>query len=109
MDIPNDTAVGSIPGDALLSGCRYHQAVGIGPSAGAHRQELSTYTKILPPLRETRGPGKPPSEEEVLGEIRAATGVHSIVPESEAEAAADQAADAQPAAAVGKRGSNPYS
>jgi hypothetical protein len=67
-----------------------------------------TYTKILPPLRETRGPAKPPSEEEVLTEIRAATGVHPIVQEPGAETAS-AADDAQPTVAVGKRGSNPYS
>jgi hypothetical protein len=64
------------------------------------------FTQVLPPLRETRGPAKPPSEEQVLNEIRAATGVHPVVKETDA-ATTDEAAE--PAAAVGMPGSNPYS
>lgn len=67
-----------------------------------------THMQILPALRETRGPAKPPSEEEVLAEIRAATGVHPVVKES-AESASAEADVSEPAAAVGMPGSNPYS
>jgi hypothetical protein len=63
------------------------------------------YTQMLPPLRETRGPAKPPSEQEVLDELRAATGVHPVVREADAATTAA----AEPAAAVGMPGSNPYS
>lgn len=63
------------------------------------------YQQILPPLRETRGPSKPPSEEEVLKELRATTGVHAVVKEGDA-AASDASAALEPA--VGMPGSNPY-
>ena len=64
------------------------------------------YQQMLPPLRETRGPAKPPSEEEVLNEIRAATGVHPVVKEADAATTEEPA---ELAAAVGMPGSNPYS
>lgn len=63
---------------------------------------------ILPQIRQGRGPGKKQlSTEEIQDEIRTATGVHAVVPE--AQDAEDQTDEALPAAAAGKRGSNPYS
>lgn len=65
--------------------------------------------RIMPQIHQGRGPGKKQlSNEQIQAEIRAATGVHPVVKES-ATGAADDAEVAEPAAAVGMPGSNPYS
>jgi hypothetical protein len=64
-----------------------------------------TADQIIPSVREVRGAGKKQlSEEEIIGELRATTGVHPVVKEEAQEAAEDRA---QPIA-VGMPGSSPY-
>lgn len=67
-----------------------------------------TVDQVIPNIHITRGAGKRRlSEEEIVEEIRTATGVHAAVKDSEAGQPDARTPDA-PAAAVGMPGSSPY-
>lgn len=68
----------------------------------------SEIDQIMPQIHQSRGPGKKQlSKEQILAEVRAATGVRTVLKEAGADAAKDAADDAEPIA-VGMPGSNPY-